>query len=178
MSKNGALARSRATACAPWHRGAGLGPGWLVQDRAGFPVDRAFDECTNHGAAMRRGAANNCLVITPSHRRLVNPSSQDGGANASTVVVVSLWSCRRRGAHRVEGPSSRPQLHNPAAVVLPYSRPAVRRLGFDLQPLRHADQADSDSFENTAAHGTTPSRLSRAVLDRVWLRNVPLRRRL
>src|SRR6516162_11003413 len=66
-----------------------------------------------HGAAMPSAATNNWLVITPSHRRLVNPSSQDGQAAASTIVVVSLWICGRRAHTAWKGlPSARrPQLH-------------------------------------------------------------------
>src|SRR5262249_14401340 len=69
--------------------------------------------CTNHGAAMPSAAANNWLVITPSHRRLVNPSSQDGRAAASTVVAVSLWICGRRAhtAQKSLPAARRPQLH-------------------------------------------------------------------
>ena len=65
----------------------------------------------------RRGDAQRCrnywLVITPSHRRLVNPSSQDGRAAASTVVVVSLWICGRRAHTAQKGlpAARRPQLH-------------------------------------------------------------------
>jgi hypothetical protein len=69
--------------------------------------------CTNHGAAMPSAAANNWLVITPSARRLVNPSSQDGRAAASTVVVVSLWICGRQAHTAQKGLPAprRPQLH-------------------------------------------------------------------
>jgi hypothetical protein len=60
------------------------------------------------------GRRNNWLVITPSHHRLVNPSSQDGRAAASTVVVVSLWICGRR-AHTAWKASGSPPPTTPQA---------------------------------------------------------------
>jgi len=53
------------------------------------------------------------MDMSSSHRRLVNPSSQDGRAAASTVVVISLWICGRRAHTAWKGlpAARRPQLH-------------------------------------------------------------------
>jgi len=62
----------------------------LRDEELGAMAPIGSDCYTNHGAAMPSAVANNWLVITPSHRRLVNPSSQDGRAAASTETPSNI----------------------------------------------------------------------------------------
>src|SRR6516165_6687049 len=99
---------------------------------------------TNHGAAMPSAAANNWLVITPSHPRLVNPSSQDGRAVASTAVVVSLWICGRR-AHTAQKGLPAPAAHNSGSTT------TIKLSINELYPLKFKKRPKRNPHRNLSA---------------------------
>src|SRR5215813_13761349 len=94
---------------------------------------------------MPSAAANSWLVITPSHPRLVNPSSQDGRAAASTVVAVSLWICGRR-AHTAHKGLPAPAAHNStgSTTTIKLSINELHPLEFQKRPLSTLHSCFSD----------------------------------